>query len=529
MAATSNRFEAFSEEDEIEFVEDGLSMHGSDLYESDDTLMEAQSSGRPGRKKAVSFKTVKKRSKKQTKTKMQLRSPNAAVTPDTKVPHSETNLLYRSTLASTFRSAPPALVTLSKPRSTPSGHGGGLHGSSFSPSAKHTLAGDSPTSTIPVSQQSMGDQCQDAITGEVADEPPQQPPPACEYSLQQVLKEQSINPEESSAVSATSVTAPVLLIAPPNAPASDSPATQESPTSSSVPASTTASVNAQDSVLPVATSLETASDPAQPLANTPITSSDPASSSVSQAAITTAQPRGTLRLYTFRAQLTFGLKPSQKVNVADQFNMWLEASIQLLADFTLLPFNKELTEKITSLDHIRRGDPEFYESYYGNHRSLVHGNLTGMVHFQTSTSWQLIKSFRSRYFAWLTDKRVFINYTKFKTDTLVPCGFFVGAHPGHFRRNEAEEELLASLSLDPNEIPFQLSSRSVSVPIKEDDPHRYSFNAVVVETSTKHAAKLRERFYGLQDPRTYVVCMTYTCNDTTREFTFIDEKYYFHR
>jgi hypothetical protein len=93
---------------------------------------------------------------------------------------------------------------------------------------------------------------------------------------------------------------------------------------------------------------------------------------------------------------------------------------------------------------------------------------------------------------------------------LVPCGFFVGAHPGHFRRNEAKEELLTSLGLDPNEIPFQLSSHLVSVPIKEDDPLRYSFNAVVVETSTKHAANLRERFHGLQDPQIAIGDYPYT-------------------
>jgi hypothetical protein len=517
MSATSNRFEALSEEDEIEFVEDGLSMHGSESYESDDTLMEAQSSGRPGRKKAVSFKTVKKRSKKQTKTKMQLRSPNAAVTPDTKVAHSETNLLYRSTLASTFRSASPALVTLSKPRSALSGRGGGLHGSSFSPSAKHTLASGFPTSTIPVSQQFMGDQCQDAITGEVADAPPQQPPPACESSLQQVLKGHSINPEESSAVSTTSVTAPVLLIAPPYAPTSDSPATQESPTSSSVPASTTASVNGQESALPVATSFETASDPAQHLANTLFTSSDPASTQVSQASqtaskstVTTTRPKSTLRLHTFQAQLTFGLKPSQKVNVADLFTSWIDASLKLLSDFALLPFEDVVSDTITSIEHIAHGDPEFFMKYYGNHRSLIHGNLTGMVHFQTSTSWQSIKAFRSRYFAWLTNNRVFINYTMFKTETLVPCGFLVGAHPGHFRRKEAEEELLASLGLDPGELSFQLSSHSVSVPIKEDDPRRYSFNAVVVETSTKHATRLCERFYELSDPSKAISDYPYT-------------------
>jgi hypothetical protein len=234
------------------------------------------------------------------------------------------------------------------------------------------------------------------------------------------------------------------------------------------------------------------------------------STSVSQAAITTNRPVHTLRLHTFRAQLTFGLKPSQKVNVADQFTLWIEASVKLLPDFALLPYDGESGAKVTTSEHIRRRDPDFFMEYYGNHRSLLHGNLTGMVHFQTSSPWSSIKAFKSRYFAWLTDNRVFINYTKFKMETLVPCGFLVGAHPGYPRRNEAEEELQASLGLDPDEIPFQLSSRSVSVPIKEDDTHRYTFNAVVVETSTKYASKLRERFYELKDPRTAIADYPYT-------------------
>jgi len=215
-------------------------------------------------------------------------------------------------------------------------------------------------------------------------------------------------------------------------------------------------------------------------------------------------------LHTFWAQLTFGLKPSQKVNVADQFTHWIEASIKLLGHFALLPFDGEGGAKVTTMKEIRRGDPEFFAEYYGNHRSLIHGNLTGMVHFKTSTPWNTIKAFKSRYFAWLTDIQVFLNYTKFKTETLVPCGFLVGALPGYLRRLEAEVELHASLGLDAGEIPFQLSSRSVSVPIKEDDIRRYLFNAVVVETSMKHAARLRERFYELQDPRDALASYPYT-------------------
>jgi len=162
------------------------------------------------------------------------------------------------------------------------------------------------------------------------------------------------------------------------------------------------------------------------------------------------------------------------------------------------------------MDNIHCGDSEFFTEYYGNHRSLLHGNLTGMVHFQTSTPWTKIKAFQSRYFLWLTDNCIFLNYTKFETETLVPCGFLVSAHPGYIRRNEAEEELHASLGLDLSETPFQLSSRSVSVPIKDDVTRGYSFTAVVVETSTKYASKLRECFYPLQNPRTAITDYPYT-------------------
>lgn len=88
---------------------------------------------------------------------------------------------------------------------------------------------------------------------------------------------------------------------------------------------------------------------------------------------------------------------------------------------------------------------------------------------------------------------MFLNATKFKVDTLVPYGFLVGTYPSYFHRDEAEEEFVVSLSLDDQPIPFQLSSRNISVPIVEGSRERYSFQAVVVETSATHATALRER------------------------------------
>jgi hypothetical protein len=53
--------------------------------------------------------------------------------------------------------------------------------------------------------------------------------------------------------------------------------------------------------------------------------------------------------------------------------------------------------------------------------------------------------------------------------------------------------------MNQEHIPFQLSSRTISVAYQEGKPERYSFQAVIIETSTKHAATLKERLFAL-DP-----------------------------
>jgi len=89
---------------------------------------------------------------------------------------------------------------------------------------------------------------------------------------------------------------------------------------------------------------------------------------------------------------------------------------------------------------------------------------------------------------------------KFKTSTLVVCGFLVGAHPGHLHHEEAEAELKVRLGL-PQEFPFQLNSRTISVPMTAaKNSKRYLFPAVVIETSTKQAKLLREAFFSLPKP-----------------------------
>jgi hypothetical protein len=218
--------------------------------------------------------------------------------------------------------------------------------------------------------------------------------------------------------------------------------------------------------------------------------------------ITNNPSKSMLTFFTYRAQLTFGLsKACKEINVAALFLQWFEKSAVSLANFSLLPYEGEGGHQITSKDQFEQ-DPEFYKQYYHNHRVLQHGNLTGMVQFQTSLPWIALKSAKSAYFTWLKECRVYLNKTKFKTDTLVACGFLVGAHPGFLQRDEAEEELRVSLDLENDSLPFQLSSRSISVAIKEGDPGRFSFQAIVVETSVQYAQPLQEKFYQLDPPNT---------------------------
>jgi hypothetical protein len=158
-------------------------------------------------------------------------------------------------------------------------------------------------------------------------------------------------------------------------------------------------------------------------------------------------------MFTCRAQLTFGISKSKEVNVADFFLNWFQESLTALPNFTLLPFHTESDgQPAPTPSEILPNDIKFFETYYANHRVLNHGNLTGMVQIKTSVSKSNIKSFKNPYFAWLWLHRVYLNYTKFKTDTLVACGFLVGAHHGYLRREEAEEEIRGSLSLEKDEL-----------------------------------------------------------------------------
>jgi hypothetical protein len=173
----------------------------------------------------------------------------------------------------------------------------------------------------------------------------------------------------------------------------------------------------------------------------------------------TENPEPTTAMFTFRVQLTWGLDPGPKVNLPTLFRDWVQSSSKYIPDFALFPFHDEKGQTIDKPEQVPDDNPEFFREYYYNHRVLNHGNLTGMVHF--------------RYLA------------KFKSATLVVCGFLVGAHPGHLRREDAKTELRQRLELEPD-FPFQLSSRTISVRmISDKDSQKYSFPAVAIETSVR--------------------------------------------
>jgi hypothetical protein len=205
-------------------------------------------------------------------------------------------------------------------------------------------------------------------------------------------------------------------------------------------------------------------------------------------------------MFTFRAQLTWGLDRGPEVNLPALFRDWVANTSKHIPDFALLPFEDAKGQVICTPEQVPVDNPTFYRKYYHNHRVLQHGNLTGMVQFQCSVSWQKIKRMKVPYFQWLHHSKVYLNLTKFKSDTLVVCGFLHGAHPGHLRREDAESELMQRLNLE-KEFPFQLSSRTISVPIDNSkDAKRYSFLAVAVETSVRQAKHLREAFFSLPKP-----------------------------
>ena len=195
-------------------------------------------------------------------------------------------------------------------------------------------------------------------------------------------------------------------------------------------------------------------------------------------------------MFTYRAQLTWGLDIGPSVDLPTLFRAWVTNTSKHIPNFSLVPFEDELGQVISTPEQVPTDNVTFYQEYYHNHRVLCHGNLTGMVQFCCSVSWNKIKRMKDPYFQWLQQAKVYLNLTKFKSDTLVLCGFLLGAHPGHLHREDAEKEMKCRLEIS-DDFPFQLSSRTISDPIDSSKiSQKYSFPAVAVETSVRQAKSL---------------------------------------
>lgn len=153
----------------------------------------------------------------------------------------------------------------------------------------------------------------------------------------------------------------------------------------------------------------------------------------SKATFASTEPATQQQFLTYRAQLTFGLSSCREVNLANLFYEWFEAMHNHLKGFSLLPYTLDNGQQITMTSQMSKADESMLKEYYSKNCVLQHGNLTGMVHFQTSTPWSAVKGFNSQYFSWLKKHKMYLNLTKFKPDTLVPSGFLVGTHPSFLR------------------------------------------------------------------------------------------------
>lgn len=173
------------------------------------------------------------------------------------------------------------------------------------------------------------------------------------------------------------------------------------------------------------------------------------------------------------------------MNVPNLYRSWVAHTAKLIPDFSVFPYEEDKGQQVSSADQVPDDNPAFYNSYSHNHRVLKHGNLTGMVYFHCSVSWSKLKHMKGEYFQWLHANKVFLNQTKFKTDTLVCMRFSCCGTPWIPEEGWSGEGT-QDLNLN-EELPFQLSSRTVTVPIDQGSHERYSFQAVVIETSAKDA------------------------------------------
>jgi hypothetical protein len=72
-------------------------------------------------------------------------------------------------------------------------------------------------------------------------------------------------------------------------------------------------------------------------------------------------------MFTFRAQLTWGLKKGPEVNLPALFMDWVANTAKNIPDFALVPFEDDKGQVISTPDQVPYDNPSFYKDYYHNH------------------------------------------------------------------------------------------------------------------------------------------------------------------
>jgi len=194
-------------------------------------------------------------------------------------------------------------------------------------------------------------------------------------------------------------------------------------------------------------------------------------------------------------------------NVPRCLQQWISQT-RLLSpgSFELLPYDEGPSgtqgHPITHEDQLPANDASAYMSYYHNHRLLKNNqHLTGMIRFSLDLPWHIIKDPKKAYFNWLRSEGIFMGRHHFQMDTVAAAGWFFGVHPDVTRRDDSLPELYQRTGL-PSSIRFQLSARTVNIPIMKNGSIKMAIHAIVVECDSKNVTQIREALFTLGDPAT---------------------------
>lgn len=164
-----------------------------------------------------------------------------------------------------------------------------------------------------------------------------------------------------------------------------------------------------------------------------------------------------VKMHTFRAQLTFSYKPAEECNIMKLIGQFL---FDYLACISFVPFQEDKGQLVS--DNTRQ------------------------------QPWVLF-AIQSQSWDFLTPGLPSKALLAISSNGFVPLY-------GLYKVQNIHWSPQISLSLASSDISFPLTSRTIKVPFSDEKPNRYGFKAIVVETYTKDAAQVVEKFYSMDSP-----------------------------